>query len=144
MLKSWYSSNLCTHHGDMMKILTLAALIPPLMAEVEWSFSLMKLICTRLRCSRTSEHLSACMRISKFRELIDEDFQEILKQWLQAKDTKLKEQRVASCLHWIDTRIYVYVTVVYFFSLISYCCLLTVKDVKKSCKHFFKMCHYYF
>ena len=28
MLKSWYSSNLCTRHGDMMKILTLAALIP--------------------------------------------------------------------------------------------------------------------
>ena len=67
-------------HGDMTKILALAALIPPSTAEVELSFSLMKLICTRLRYSLTSEHLSACMRISKFRELMDEDFQEILKQ----------------------------------------------------------------
>ena len=37
-----------------------------------------------------------------------------------------------------------YATMVYFFSLISYCCLLTVTDVKKSSKHFLKMFHYYF
>ena len=144
MLKSWYSSNLCTCHGDMTKILTLAALIPPSTAEVQQSFSLMKLICTRLQRSLTSEHLSACMIISKFRELADKDFQEILKQWLQAENTKSKQWRVESRLHLIDTRIYVYVTMVYFFTQIFYCCLLTVKDVKRTSKHFFKMCHYYF
>ena len=45
MLKFWYSSNLCMYHGDMTKILTPAALIQPSMAEMEWSFSSMKLIC---------------------------------------------------------------------------------------------------
>ena len=79
LLKSWYSSNLLTRHGDVMKILTPAALIPPSTAELERSCSLMKLICSRLQCSVTSEHLSTCMGISKFRELTDEDFQEILK-----------------------------------------------------------------
>ena len=37
-----------------------------------------------------------------------------------------------------------YATMVYSLNLISYFCLPTVTDVKKSSKHFFKMFHYYF
>ena len=35
-------------------------------------------------------------------------------------------------------------TIMFFFILISYYCLLTVTDVTKTCKHFFKRYHYYF
>ena len=94
-------------HGDMTNILILATLIPPSTTKVKQSFSLMKLICTRLQRLLTSEHLFTCMRISRFQELMNEDFQEILKQWLQAEDTKSKQWRVASHLPYMDTQIYV-------------------------------------
>ena len=63
----------------MTLILNLAALIPPSTAEVERSFSLVKFICTRLQARLTQENLSHCMRIGKFRSLMQKDHKEILK-----------------------------------------------------------------
>lgn len=56
MLEAWIGSEYSIRHPDITHILSLAALVPPSTAEVERSFSLMKLISTRLRiysCQRT-------------------------------------------------------------------------------------------
>ena len=43
-------------------------------------------------------HLAHCMRISKFRELTKEDYQEIIDIWLNADGTKSKKRRISSVL----------------------------------------------
>ena len=96
MVKSWMESGLLLRHPDITKLLTLAALIPPSTAEVERSFSLMKLVCTRLRNRLLTETLSHCMHICKFQEFTEEDYQEILKKWLDADDTKTKKRKLSS------------------------------------------------
>ena len=90
--------SLSTCHNDISVILTLAPLIPPSKAEVERSFSLKKLICTKLRKSVTTDTLSKCMRICKFQELNYEDYKEINKESLMADYTKSKKCKVVSCL----------------------------------------------
>ena len=96
MLQSWVNNSASTRHPDMTKLMILAALIPPSTAEVERSFSLMKLICTRLRNRLSQENLSNCMRICKFRKLTDDDYVAIFNRWLGADDTKSKKRKVAS------------------------------------------------
>ena len=61
MLKKWAESGCKNRRPDMTRILNLAALIPPSTAEVEHTFSLMKLICTKLRSSLSQENLGACI-----------------------------------------------------------------------------------
>ena len=58
-------------------LLTLAPLIPPSTAEVERTFSLMKLFCTGKRKRLSNEDLGACMHICKYKELSECDFQKI-------------------------------------------------------------------
>ena len=95
MLQRWYNDKtLAAKHPDITRILLFAALIPPSTAEVERTFSLMKLICTRLRVSLTQVSLAHCIRISKFRTLSKNDYKDILKLWLRADDTKTKKRRV--------------------------------------------------
>ena len=65
MLEQWMESDYAVRHSEITKLLILAALIPPSTAEVERSFSLMKLICTKLRKRLTNEYLTALMRIYK-------------------------------------------------------------------------------
>ena len=60
---------------------------PFVITMVERSFSLMKLICSRLRARLTQENLSHCMRISKFRSLTEKDYEETLKCWLAAESS---------------------------------------------------------
>ena len=57
MLEQWMGSDYAVRHCEITKLLILAALIPPSTAEVERSFSLMKLICTKLRKRLTNENL---------------------------------------------------------------------------------------
>ena len=83
----------------MSVILVLAALIPPSTAKVEHSFSLMKLICTRLRKSMSSKTLSNCMWICKFREMTNKDYNSILQRCLKADDNKSKKKE--SCISFI-------------------------------------------
>ena len=100
MLETWMGSEYSIRHPDMTHVLCLAALIPPSTAEVERSFSLRKLISTRLRNRLSPENLSHCMRICKFhRELSDEDFNLIMMRWLDADETKSKSRKVSSRLH---------------------------------------------
>ena len=61
MLKQWTESGCATRHPDIKRILNLAALIPPSTAEVERTFSLMKLICTKLGNRLSQENLRACI-----------------------------------------------------------------------------------
>ena len=61
MLKQWTELGCATRHPDIKRILNLAALIPPSTAEVERTFSLMKLICTKLRNRLSQENLRACI-----------------------------------------------------------------------------------
>ena len=96
MMEQWMSDNASVLHPDITKLIIIAALIPPSTAEVERSFSLMKLVCTRLRNRLSSETLSDCMRICKFRPLNSDDYQHILEKWLQADDTKGKKRKVMS------------------------------------------------
>ena len=63
MLKQWVESGFEARHPKLSRILNLAALIPPFTAEVERSFSLMKLICAKLRNELWSLH--ANMQIHK-------------------------------------------------------------------------------
>ena len=99
MHKLWHrNEEVVSKHPDITKMLYLAALIPPSTAEVERSFSLMKLICTRLRISLSQNSLKNCMRICKFRKLTKKDFRDILKDWLKADDTKSKKRKVSSRL----------------------------------------------
>jgi hypothetical protein len=102
VLKRWYDEGLQAKHSDISKMLEFAALIPPSTAEVERAFSLMKLICTRLRRSLAQVNLAHCMRISKFRELAKEDYQKIIKIWLAADDTKSKKRRISNRLRKSD------------------------------------------
>ena len=94
--KEWLAQGFGSKHPVVTKMLEYAALIPPSTAEVERVFSTMKLICTRLRKSLTSINLSHCIRISKFRDLTDNDFREILRIWLSAEDTKSKKRKVSA------------------------------------------------
>ena len=73
MLKSWMDSPFSVRHPEIMKILTLGALVPPSTAEVERSFGLMKPICRKLRNRLLTENLSHCMRICKFRDITEEE-----------------------------------------------------------------------
>ena len=98
MLKQWAESGCESRHPDISRILNLAALIPSSTAEVEHTFSLMKLICTKLRNRLSQENLGACIRICKFRELTENDFHSIMAKWLEADDTKSKKRRVSARL----------------------------------------------
>ena len=67
MLKDWCTDNkLISMHQDIIKIIEMAALIPPSTAEVERSFSLMNFISTPLHKRLSAENLGHCMRIYKF------------------------------------------------------------------------------
>ena len=57
MSEQWMESDYAVRHSEITKLLILAALIPPSTAEVERTFSLMKLICTKLRKRLTNENL---------------------------------------------------------------------------------------
>ena len=69
LFKSWMLSPFSDRHKDITTIILLRSLISPLTAEVERSFSLMKLICTWLRNRLLTKSLSHCMRICKARDL---------------------------------------------------------------------------
>ena len=85
MLEQWMLFKYPIQHLDITKILTLAALIPPPTAEVEYTFSLIKLISTQARKRLSQENLSACMYNCKYKELPEYDFQEIMDLWLEAE-----------------------------------------------------------
>ena len=95
MLKDWMESSLQQRHPEMTLILNLALLIPPPTAEVERSFSLMKLVCSQLQARLTPENVSHFMRISKFWPVTEKDHKDILKPWLAADDTKSGKRKVA-------------------------------------------------
>ena len=90
MLKDWCTDNkLISIHHDILKIIEMAALIPPSTAKVERSFSLTNLISTPLCKHLSAENLGHCMRICKFpRSLTENDYQQILSQWLEGAETK--------------------------------------------------------
>ena len=99
VLKNWMGHSASVRHPAITRILNLAALIPPSTAEVERSFSLMNLISTPLRRRLNQESLGQCMRVCLFpRKLTNADYENILKSWLQADDTKSKTRRVAQRL----------------------------------------------
>ena len=98
MLKQWAESGCESCHPVISRILDLAALILPSTTEVEHTFSLMKLICTKLRNRPSQENLGTCIRICKFRELTENDFHSIMGKWLEADDTKSKKRRVSAHL----------------------------------------------
>ena len=82
-------------HQDITKIIEMTPLISPSTAEVERSFSLMNLISTPLRKRLPAENLGNCMRICKFpRNLTENDYQQILSQWLEGAGTKSKSRRI--------------------------------------------------
>ena len=86
MLKLWAESGCGTHHLDITRILNLAALIPLSSLKVKRTFSLMKLICKKLRNRLSQENLGTCIRIWKFRELTEKGFHSIMEKWLKADD----------------------------------------------------------
>ena len=86
MLKPWAESGCATRHLDITRILNLAALIPLSTVKVKRTFSLMKLICKKLRNRLSQENLGACIRIWKFRELTEKGFHSIMEKWLKADD----------------------------------------------------------
>ena len=92
MLKQRAESGCENRHPDITRILNLEPLIPPSTAEVERTFSLMKLICTKLRSRLSQENLGPCIRIGKFRELSKKDFHSIIEKWLKADYTKSKKR----------------------------------------------------
>ena len=91
MLKPWAESGCATRHLDITRILNLAALIPLSTVKVKRTFSLMKLICKKLRNRLSQENLGACIRIWKFRELTEKGFHSIMEKWLKADDKKSKK-----------------------------------------------------
>ena len=93
LLKSWMLSPSSDHHKDMTTIILLGSLIPLLTAKVERSFSFMKLICTQLRNRLLTKNLSHCMRICKFRDLRVDEYEQILRLWLKADETKNKKKK---------------------------------------------------
>ena len=94
--QKWLSRGFGTKHPTVSLMLEYAALIPPSTAEVERAFSTMKLICTRLRKTLTTNNLSHCIRISKFRELTDDDFRKMIEIWLSAENTKSKKRKISA------------------------------------------------
>ena len=94
----WIDSELESKHLNVTKMLEYAVLIPPSTAEAKRIFSTMKLICTRLRKSLTSINLEHCIRVAKFRELKDDDYQKILHKWLSADKTKSEKRKVSAYL----------------------------------------------
>ena len=58
MLLAWMGNSAAVRHPDMTRLIEIATLIPPPTAEVERSFSLMKLVSTRLRNRMNQE--TAC------------------------------------------------------------------------------------
>ena len=79
LLKSWMLSPFSDYCRDMTTIILVGSMIHPSTVEVEWSFSLMKLICTQLKNRLLTKNLSHCMRICKFRDLRADEYQQILK-----------------------------------------------------------------
>ena len=77
LLKYWMLSPFSDHYRDMKTIILLGSLIHHLTAEVEQSFSLMKLICTRLGNRLLTKNLSNGIRISKFRDLRMDEYEQI-------------------------------------------------------------------
>ena len=77
LLEQWMTSEYALWHLNITKVLTLAVLITPSNAEVERTFSLMKLIHNRIRKRLSHENPGAFMRICKYKELCDCDFQKI-------------------------------------------------------------------
>ena len=67
---AWRKTNYALRHANVTKMSHFIALILPLTVEAEHTFSLMNLISTPLRRSLTSEHISHCMRILKYGNLI--------------------------------------------------------------------------
>ena len=92
VLEQWMGSDYAVQHGKITKLLILAALVPPSTAEVERSFSLMKLICTKLRKRLLNEDLSAPMRICKYTREIN--YEEIMELWLKAEETSTKKRHI--------------------------------------------------
>ena len=98
MLEQWLGSDYAVRHCEITKLLILASLIPPSTTEVERSFSLIKLTCTKLRKRLTNENLTELMRICKYKGKIN--YKEIKELWLNADETKLKKRHVESRLRW--------------------------------------------
>ena len=65
-------------------------------ARVLLSFSLIKLIDTRLQSLLSQENFALCMRICKFRELLGPNYQAIFQSWMNAESTK-SSQRKGAC-----------------------------------------------
>ena len=103
MLKQWAESGCATRHPYITRTLNLAAMIPPSTAKVKHTFSLIKLICTKLRNRLSQKHLGTCIQICKFRELTEKDFCSIMEKWLKADDTKSKKRRVLTQLDSANT-----------------------------------------
>ena len=118
LLKSWMLSPFSDHH-----IILLGSLIPPLTAKVERSFSFMKLICTQLRNRLLTKNLSHCMRICKFRDLRVDEYEQILRLWIKAGETKNKKKRKVSLrLQWQIIHIYMFNFFIFcFYFFISSC-----------------------
>ena len=96
ILQKWLSRGFGTKHPTVL--LEYAALIPPSTAEIERAFSTMKLICTRLRKTLTTNNLSHCTRISKFHELTDDDFRKMVQIWLSTENAKSKKRKIRHIL----------------------------------------------
>ena len=101
MLEQWMRSDYAVRHCEITKLLILAALIPPSTAKVERSFSLMKLICTKLRKQLTNENLIALMRICKYEGKIN--YKEIKELWLNL--TKPNRKKDALKADYVDIMI---------------------------------------
>ena len=78
-------------HKDIITIILLGWLISLLTAEVERSFSLMKLIWTWLRNRLLTKNLSHGMRICKSRDLRADEYEQVLRLLLKADETKNKQ-----------------------------------------------------
>ena len=101
MLEQWMRSDYAVRHCEITKLLILAALIPPSTAKVERSFSLMKLICIKLRKQLTNENLIALMRICKYEGKIN--YKEIKELWLNL--TKPNRKKDALKADYVDIMI---------------------------------------
>ena len=94
MLEQWMLFKYPIRHLDITKMFTLAAVIPPPTAEVEYTLSLIKLISTRARKMLSQENLVACMYNCKYKELSECDLQEIMDLWLEAEIQLQKRDKV--------------------------------------------------
>ena len=94
LLEEWMTDILSILHPDIAKLLNLAALILPSTAEVERSFSLMKLVCTHLR--NTDSLKDHRMKLCKFRSLKSANYRQILQKWIQADGSKGKTRKVST------------------------------------------------